>query len=68
MKFGDLMEEKAGTGQDGRLEPAWKKSASNSYTERSIQHGSNGVMKKKLNPLGAIWKKRVSFVGPAGIL
>ena len=51
MKFGDLMEEKAGTGPDVRLEPAWKKSVSSSYREHSLQHGSNGVMKKRLNPL-----------------
>ena len=52
MKFEDLMEEKPGTGPDIRLEPAWKKTASNSYWKGSVQHGSNSVMKKKLNSLG----------------
>ena len=54
IKFmGDLKEEKARMGPNVRLEPAWKKLVSCSYNLKgSVEHGSNGVMKKKLNPLG----------------
>ena len=52
IKFmGDLTEEKAGTGQNVRLEPAWK-SASSSYRKGCAQHGNIGWVKKKLNPVG----------------
>ena len=54
IKFmGDLKEEKARMGPNVRLEPGWKKLVSCSYNLKgSVDHGSNGVMKKKLNPLG----------------
>ena len=53
IKFmGDLTEEKAGTGPDVRLEPAWMKSASSSYRKGIAQHRNIGWMKKKLNPVG----------------
>ena len=54
IKFiGDLKEEKARMGPNVRLEPGWKKLVSCSYNLKgSVEHGSNGVMKKKLNPLG----------------
>ena len=53
IKFmGDLIEEKARAGPNVRLEPWWKKFVSCSYKKSSVEHGSNGVMKKKLNPLG----------------
>ena len=53
IKFmGDFSEEKAGTGSDVRLEPAWKKSASSSNRKACGQHFKIGWMKKKLNPLG----------------
>ena len=54
IKFmGDLKEEKASMGPNVRLEPGWKKLVSCSYNLKgSVEHGSNGVMKKKLNPLG----------------
>ena len=53
IKFmGDLTEEKARTGPNVRLEPGWKKLVSCSYKKGSVEHGSNGVMKKKLNHLG----------------
>ena len=53
IKFiGDLTEEKAGPGPNVRLEPAWRKSVSSSYKKCSVEHGSNGVIKKKLNALG----------------
>ena len=56
IKFmGDLTEERAGTGPNVRLEPGWKKLVSCSYKKGSVEHGSNGVMKKKLNPLGVKW-------------
>ena len=50
--MGDLTEEKAGTGPDVRLEPAWMKSASSSYRKGIAQHRNIGWMKKKLNPVG----------------
>ena len=50
--MGDLTEERAGMGLNVRLEPGWKKLVSCSYKKGSVEHGSNGVMKKKLNPLG----------------
>ena len=51
--MGDLKEEKARMGPNVRLEPGWKKLVSCSYNLKgSVEHGSNGVMKKKLNPLG----------------
>ena len=50
--MGDLTEEKARMGPNVRLEPGWKKLVSCSYKKCSVEHGSNGVMKKKLNPLG----------------
>ena len=54
IKFmGDLTEDKAGTGSNIRLEPAWKKSSSSSYRKRCGQHCKIGWMKKKLNPLGS---------------
>ena len=54
IKFmGDLKEDKARMGPNVRLEPGWKKLVSCSYNLKgSVEHGSNGVMKKKLNPLG----------------
>ena len=53
IKFmGDLTEEEARMGSNVRLEPGWKKLVSCSYKKGSVEHGSNGVMKKKLNPLG----------------
>ena len=53
IKFmGDLTEEKARIGPNVRLEPGWKKLVSCSYKKGSVKQGSNGVMKKKLNPLG----------------
>ena len=54
IKFmGDLKEEKARMEPNVRLEPGWKKLVSCSYNLKgSVEHGSNGVMKKKLNPLG----------------
>ena len=53
IKFmGDLKEEKAKMGPNVRLEPGWKKLVSCSYKKGSVEHGSNGVMKTKLNPLG----------------
>ena len=39
-------------GQNVRLEPGWKKLVSCSYKKGSVEHGSNGGMKKKLNPSG----------------
>ena len=53
IKFlGDLTEEKARMGPNVRLEPGWKKLVSCSYKKGNVEHGSNGVMKKKLNTLG----------------
>ena len=54
IKFmGDLKEEKARMGPNVRLEPGWKKLVSCSYNLKgSVEHGSNGMMKKKLNPSG----------------
>ena len=53
IKFmGDFSKEKAGTGSDVRLEPAWKKSASSSNRKACGQRFKIGWMKKKLNPLG----------------
>ena len=40
------------TGAYIRLEPAWARLASKSYKIGCAQHGSNGVLKKKLNSLG----------------
>ena len=39
-------------GLNVRLEPGWKKLVSCSYKKGSVEHGSNGVMKKKLSPFG----------------
>ena len=39
-------------GPNVRLELGWKKLVSCNYKKDSVEHGSNGVMKKKLNPLG----------------
>ena len=50
--MGDLTEEKARMGPNVRLEPGWKKLVSCRYKKDSVEHGSNGVMKKKLNSLG----------------
>ena len=50
--MGNLTEEKAGTGPDIRLEPAWKKLAS-SYRKECGQDFKTGWMKMKLNPLGS---------------
>ena len=53
IKFmGDLTEENARMGPNVRLEPGWKKLVSCSYKKGSFEHGSNGVVKKKLNPVG----------------
>ena len=53
IKFmGYLTEEKAGAGPNVRLEPAWKKSASNSYRKGCAQHRNIWWVKKKLNPIG----------------
>ena len=53
IKFmGGLTKEEAETGQNVRLEPAWKKSASSSYRKGCAQHGNIGLVKKKLNPVG----------------
>ena len=51
--MGELTERKAGKGPNVRLEPAWKKSTSSSNWKWYVQHGSIGVKKKKLNPLGS---------------
>ena len=54
IKFmGELTERKAGKGSNVRPEPAWKKSTSSSNWKWYVQHGSIGVKKKKLNPLGS---------------
>ena len=52
MKYVYLLEEKAGMGPDARLEPAWMKLAGSSYRTWCVQHGSQGVMNKKLNHFG----------------
>ena len=52
IKFmGGLTKEEDETGQNVRLEPAWK-SASSSYRKGCAQHGNIGWVKKKLNPVG----------------
>ena len=52
IKFmGDLTEEKARMGPDVRLEPAWRKSTSNSF-RKGCDHRNIGCVKKKLNPVG----------------
>ena len=49
--IGGLTKEEAETGQNVRLEPAWK-SASSSYRKGCAQHRNIGWVKKKLNPVG----------------
>ena len=52
IKFMGGLREEAETGQDVKLQPAWKKSASSSYRKGCAQHPNIGWVKKKLNPVG----------------